>query len=268
MSDVAWVIIIILIAAFLWISGITLFEPQSPETAPSAPNATGGEVSNGAQISEAKPAFRVYSSNIRTEKPEEEYIEIQADYSNGKEVNITGWKLQNRDGKIFTIPAGAKLPYTGRVNTQENIKLGPGEKAIVLTGKSPIGTSFRPNICTGYFNRLYAFKPGLQENCPAPDKEPGVDGQNNDCFSYLKTLPRCQAPILSGAPSNVNFACREFIDQKLNYAGCVETRKNDPGFFANEWRVYLEQDKEIWSDIRETIKLLDQNSNLIAETSI
>ncbi|MEK7566652.1 MAG: hypothetical protein AAB527_00760 [Patescibacteria group bacterium] len=267
MSDVSWVILILIIAAVLWISGASLMKPVDQPGA-ETPATDSGTVSNGSTKKEPAPVIRIYTSNIWTERPDEEYIELLADYSNTKEVNISGWKLQNRDNKIFIIPTGAGLPYVGQVNTQSNIKLGPGEKAIIITGKSPIGTGFRPNICTGYFNRLYEFKPRLPENCPPPDKEPGVDAQNNACFSYIKTLPRCQTPTLSNAPSNVNFACREFIDQKLSYASCVETHKKDAGFFANEWRVYLERNEEAWSNVRETIKLFDQNSNLVAETSI
>lgn len=265
MGDATWVILILIIAAFLWITGVAVFEPASPNPEPADTSQT---ITENTPAKEPEPAVRVYNSNTWTEKPEEEYIEIQAEYSNTKEINISGWKLQNRDGKIFTIPSGAKLPYTGRINVQENIKLGPGEKAIIITGKSPIGASFRPNICTGYFNRLYEFKPRLPENCPEPYKESWVNTQDNACFSYLKTLPRCQTPTLSTAPSNVNFSCRETIDQNLNYAGCVNAHKNNAGFFANEWRVYLEQNGEIWSNIRETIKLFDQNSKPISEASI
>ena len=267
MSDVSWVVFVLIIAAFLWITGVAVFEPanQAGEQ-PTAP--VNGVVSDSAAKNEPAPAVRVYASNIWSGKPEEEYIEIHAEDSNTKEINISGWKLQNREGKVFVIPKGAGLPYSGQVNIQEGIKLAPGEKAIIITGKSPIGTSFRPNICTGYFNRLYEFKPNLPENCPEPYKESGVDAQNNACFSYLKTLPRCRVPALSSAPSNVNYSCREFVEQKLNYAPCVETHKNDAGFFANEWLVYLEQSEEVWSSVRETIKLFDQNSNLRAEVSI
>lgn len=268
-GGVILIILGITLIAILWISGGSLIQQ------PSITNVVEfGDQSNDEKISgdtggeKETKIIRIYSSNARASDPENEYIEIQADHSNTIPVSITGWKLQNRKGNVFVVPTGAGLPYSARTNIQENIALKPGEKAIVITGKSPINTSFRPNLCTGYFNRLYEFEPQLPERCPTPDKEEGVDAQDDACFLYLKTLPRCQTPAPSAIPLDVDFKCREFIDERLSYAACVERHKNDDEFFSDEWRIYLEQTQEIWSDVRETIKLFDLNSNLAAEVSI
>ncbi|OGZ30259.1 MAG: hypothetical protein A2931_04580 [Candidatus Niyogibacteria bacterium RIFCSPLOWO2_01_FULL_45_48] len=268
--NVIFVILVIILIAFFLFSGGSLINQiglQPPEARQNNPS-DGNGASEPSSEKNAVKTVRIYTANYRAEKQDEEYIEISADYSNTEPVNISGWRLENRDKDYFIIPKGASLPYTAQVNIQGDIKLSPGEKAIIITGKSPFNTSFRPNICAGYFNRLYEFKPRLPEDCPDPDKEAGVSAQNNACFSYLKTLSKCQTPNLSSAPSDVNFACREFVEQRLNYAGCVEAHKNEAEFFSKEWRVYLEQNEEAWSNVRETIKLFDQNSNLIAETSI
>lgn len=267
MANAILIIFGVILIAFLWITGGTIIDQPPIYGIEGTDTDTNGET-----ISEAVPEksvkLRIYAAEAGAGRPEDEYIEIQADYSNTESVNLGGFTLQNKDGEIFTIPQGAGLPYTGRINAKENIMLKPGEKAMVITGKSPINTSFRPNICTGYFNFLYTFKPALPENCPAPDKESGVDGENDACFLYLKTLPGCRAPLPGGIPSNVNFSCREFIDERLSYAGCVEAHKNESGFLAGEWRVYLEENEEIWSNIRESIKLFDRDGNLAAEASI
>ena len=270
MANVIFVILVIILIAFFLFSGGNLINQiglQPPEARQNTPSDGNGASGSSPEKNTVK-TVRIYTANYRAEDPDEEYIEISADYSNTEPVNISGWRLENRDKDYFTIPKGANLPYTAQVNIQGDIKLSPGEKAIIITGKSPFNTSFKPNVCTGYFNRLYEFQPRLQEDCPDPDKEAGVSALNNACFSYLKTQSRCQTPNLSSAPSDVNFSCREFVEQKLSYAGCVETHKSEAGFFSKEWRVYLEQNKEAWSNVRETIKLFDQNSNLIAETSI
>ncbi|MBI2507162.1 MAG: lamin tail domain-containing protein [Candidatus Niyogibacteria bacterium] len=271
MGSAGSVILIILgiaLIAILWISGGSLIQqPLIPSVVETGSQTSDEKISETGKTQETK-IVRIYGSNARADDPENEYIEIQADNSNTAPVNITGWKLQNRKGNVFLIPTGSALPYSGRINTQENIVLKPGEKAIILTGKSPINTSFRPNLCTGYFNRIYQFNPRLPEKCPDPDEEKGADAQDDACFLYLKTLPVCQTPAPSDIPAEADFKCREFIDERLSYAACVEGHKNDEEFFSGEWRVYLQKTQEIWSDVRETIKLFDLNSNLVAETSI
>lgn len=267
MANAILIIFGVVIIALLWISGGTIIDQPSFSGVEGPDTQTNGET-----ISEIVPkrsvGLRIYSAEARAVDPEDEYIEIQADYSNTEAVNLSGFTLQNREGETFTMPQGAGLPYTGRINVKENVMLKPGEKAIIITGKSPINTGFKPNICTGYFNFLYTFKPALPENCPAPDKESGVDDENDACFLYLKTLPGCRAPLPGNIPSNVDFSCREFIDERMSYVGCVEAHKNESGFFSGEWRVYLEENEEIWSNVRESIKLFDQNGNLTAEYSI
>ncbi|QQG45894.1 MAG: hypothetical protein HYY55_02850 [Candidatus Niyogibacteria bacterium] len=267
MANVIGIILVVILVVILWFSGGGLVQLIAPPNGGQQTTQTENDIPLVETPSETKN-IRIYSASSRSDEPENEYIEIQADYSNTVPINISGWKLQNRDGDIFILPTGAGLPYSGRVNIEEAIKLNPGERAIIITGRSPIEVSFRPNACTGYFNRLYEFNPRLPENCPEPNEEKGVDDQNDACFSYLKTVSRCKTPVASDMPSDVDFACREFIDQRLSYAGCVENHKKDANFFSGEWRIYLKQDKAIWSNVRENIKLFDQNSDLVAETSI
>ena len=269
MGNAVLIILALILVAILWVAGGSFIQqPAAPNIGPSDEESIDKEASAESLAAPEVRLIKIYSANSRAADPQEEYIELQADYANTVPINITGWRLKNRKENVFIIPTASGLPYSARVNIQENIVLKPGEKAVVVTGQSPIGTSFKPNLCTGYFNRLYEFRPALTENCPSPHKEEGVDAQDNACFSYLKNLRGCQTPDPADIPSDADFQCREFIDQRLNYAACVEAHKKDDGFFDNEWRVYLEKTQEIWSDIRENIKLSDQNSNLIAETSI
>lgn len=270
MSNVVFIVIVIVAITIVWFAQGGLLVSFIPGSNP--PQGTGTISSNESSrvsVSEEESKIEVLLSSGSaqwSDNPNEEYIEITASYSNKKAVNIAGWTLTNRKGEKFSIPNGANLAYSARVNAKGNIILEPGARAYVITGPSPINTSFRLNLCTGFFNEQYQFKPSsLPQNCPTPEKEPGIESQKDACFSYLRTLAACRTP--ANLPQNLDSSCNEFISRRVNYAGCVEAHKNDSDFYANEWRVYLEKKSEIWSGAREKITLFDQNSSAIAETS-
>lgn len=270
MSSFVFAAIVVIAIVFIWFLQGSL--PFSFTPGASQPQGTGTispNESSQTSVSEEESKIEVQLSNGSgqwADNPNEEYIEISASYSNKKPVSITGWTLTNRKGEKFPIPKGANLVYSARVNAQGNIILEPGARAYVITGPSPINTSFRLNLCTGFFNEQYQFRPSsLPQNCPAPYKEPGAENEKDTCFSYLKTLSTCRTP--ASPPQNLDSSCHEFISRRVNYAGCVEARRNDSDFYANEWRVYLEQKSEIWSGAREKITLFDQNLSVVAETS-
>lgn len=269
MQGAILVIFLLLVIAFVWISGDAIFKaPSGPEISPSS---GGSEIispaDDGQKPAEEKIEINLYRGNASwSNDPKEEYIEIQAGYYNTKAVNISGWKLKDKDGKEYVIPKGTGLAYSARVNPEENILLEPAKKAVILTGKSPINANFLLNKCVGYFSQFNEFYPSLPQNCPDPEDETGVSAQKDACFLYLKTLPSCRMPQ-AGLPLELDDNCRLFIGERVNYAGCVDAHKNDNDFFDDEWRIYLEQNKEIWSNVRETIRIFDQNGSLIAETS-
>ena len=82
-------------------------------------------------------------------------------------MKITGWKLKGKTGLDIAIGQGASYIYSNVASQpQENIYLKPGEKAIIITGKSPLGTSFKLNKCAGYFEQFHEFAPELNIDCP------------------------------------------------------------------------------------------------------
>lgn len=79
------------------------------------------------------------------------YLQILVSSNAGKDVDITGWKIQSSaTGASATIPTGALLLRTDAKNTQQEILLRPGDKADITSGTSPVGTSFEENKCIGY----------------------------------------------------------------------------------------------------------------------
>ncbi len=196
----------------------------------------------------------------RETDPQKEYVKISA-YSLAEPALITGWTLMNRRGESFAIGAAASFVFSGQVNIQNPIYLKPNETAVITTGQSPIGTSFRLNICTGYFNQFQEFSPRLAEDCPRLlDSDIPVNFPNA-CFDFARDLPRCRMPM--SIPPEAGNDCAVLVNEKINYNNCVASHKNEGNFYKPEWRIYLGRDKEIWDNEREYIILRDQEGEII-----
>ena len=277
-QDYGWLILFLLVLAVMWYSqggkfgnsGIILEPPssvsQSPaneeKTAPIPPK----KETTAPGESPYKGKVSVGTDAARATDPKEEYITLSASYGNEENINLTGWTLTNKAGTIIKIAQGSYLPYSARVNPQEDIRLEPGEKAIILTGQSPIATSFRLNACIGYFNQFQNFIPKISEQCPYPKDLSGLYNMKDDaCIAYIEKLPRCRMP--QNIPLLTTDTCRAVIETNFNYAGCVENEKNNEKFYSKEWRIYLNKDVELWKDKYEKIELLDKDGLLVSEYS-
>lgn len=212
-------------------------------------------------------AFR-YQANLavgsgaKESSPQKEYVEIKASSVNERFLLLTGWSLKNKEGQEVKIGKGSYLPFPAKVNSQQIIFLKPGERAYVVTGESPIGTSFRVNKCTGYFEEFQNFYPPLAKSCPlaSEDNPPGdLDG---DCLNFINGIPRCETAS-GNIPSGLSGACRQYVTQKINYQTCVQNHKNDSDFYGKEWRVYLGKNKKLWNNGGGTIILSDENGKTI-----
>ena len=174
MDLLRWIIFILVILWIVWFLTGGQYSGQTgePFLRPPAPLSTGETygtlpISSGSipEVGDEKedPTTRkipsIFKGNIsfqfgspRAEDVNKEYIEIIASFNNTQPINITGWELKSAiSGKSAKIGKGVYLPFSGIVNTEEDIFLNPGEKAVIVTGRSPKGVSFRLNTCTGYF---------------------------------------------------------------------------------------------------------------------
>lgn len=204
-------------------------------------------------------------SRAKESDPLKEYITIfissRADFDS---VNISGWEVKNSKGEKFKIGEGSRLPYSSTVNTKEIVFLKKKEKANIITGKSPIGTSFLTNICAGYFEQFQDFFPPLRQNCPHPKNESNINsaGLNDVCLDYIERLPVCRIP-LSQKPFNLNNECLNFMEENINYSACVKEHKSENNFYTGIWMIYLNRDKEIFKQKREIISLYDESGKLV-----
>lgn len=219
-----------------------------------------------------------YASQIRLSRgtadsadPQSEYIMISTSRDLEKPITITGWALQSQiNGIKAPIGSGAQIPISGQVNNDTPITLGPDNTVYVTTGRSPNGGSFRTNMCTGYFEQYQDYSPRLRNDCPDPRDEalrhPEKTAGNTECIDFVDRLHSCEL-FTDTIPSSVGSGCQNFIQNDLTYNGCVSAHRNDPDFYANEWRVYLNRQQELWQNNHDQIRLLDENGNLIASLS-
>lgn len=206
--------------------------------------------------------------NAKRDDVDDEYLIIESSQNNEGRIGITNWTIGSIvSGKKISIGEIAYLPYTSRVNVQEPIYIYPGDKVYVNTGRSPIGTSFRTNICTGYFEQFQDFTPYLKKDCPLPEDDfdfitSGPNAFNDQCIDYVEDISRCEINT-DPLPLNMQNECITYINTKINYNSCVDKHKNDPDFYQPEWRVFLNREDELWKLKRETIELLDNNGKLV-----
>jgi len=228
------------------------------------------ELEKNKAAAEASPLsgdITLTSGGTSSSKPEQEYVTISLNSRHVGKVLITGFKLESAiTGQGTTIGEGVELPFAGQLNEDYPIFLSPGDKAIIVTGRSPMGYSFRLNICTGYFAQFQTYTPSLPRQCPTPRDE--VDrylGRVTDaCYDYLGGISTCTMPLQNIPLAYVDSECRNFATEKLNYKTCAETHKNDPTFYKKEWRIFLGRSEKLWKARRETIKLYDLNGKTVS----
>ena len=290
-NDLLWVIGFFIALAILWYStggpsrpaaksGPFLFQPFEQNVSNVQKQTT--EIIGGAEtqqkektlpeiiktdesIYKGKVTLNIYYTNWETD-PQKEYVEITASSNNDKPIPISDWKIEGKRGLDIKIGNGVYLMFSGQVNPKEKIFLQPGERAVIITGKSPLGESFRLNTCTGYFEQFQDFTPYLPRECPYPKDEDISPYLNDDCLDYIDTLPQCEINVKS-LPLNLFGDCQNYINEKINYKTCVEIHKNDKDFYKKEWRIYLGRNEEMWKQKRETITLYDENGKIIDQKS-
>jgi hypothetical protein len=196
-------------------------------------------------------------------------VRIRADRSNTKPVRITGLVLHSGiSGRSYSIPQGTPLYLGGQINIGQDVYLAPNEEAIIVTGRSPIGTSFRTNSCTGYLEQFQDFSPSLSRSCPSPKKELDIKDVSiihsfgDACIDFIERMPSCKLnlkPIPLGFPEQ----CVRFITEDITYNGCVKSHKNDDDFYDDEWRLYLGRNEEVWRAKREVIELVTPDGTVL-----
>lgn len=244
---------------------------------------------------------KIRRGNARSEEiPRDEYIILSTSFRNKESIPITGWFLENGDSQKVrnisgnlvrlksdraSILAGVHVLRGVENEITAPIVLNPGDKAIVTTGSPysyfpmPLNHSFRTNICTGYLNEMSRvdFTPKLKNNCPDPEDELSGVFIEDKCVDFIERLDNCHAPDtepfrdrdnelvrrhLDGVTGLSN-QCRDFVTKRFSYQGCFNSHVGDENFLNNEWRIYLNQNFQLWADDDEIITLYDHFGRLV-----
>ncbi len=302
MDDAKWFVGFLLVFGIIWLSGKSNPSRQPSPHATSTPKTRGIPAEVGPrrgtpkkEVISAPPASTVLPSAPISTTPSEdispfygrltigslnrgtlgnEYVIIQASSKNVGDTDITGVTIRSGIGLTGeTIGKGWTAYFPGTVGEGDPILLRPGNRVYVLSGRPPGGMTlpskggFQLNLCTGFFEQGQNFYPGLPLQCPRPENGPLLssgDILSEDCYTYLKRIPRCTVP--SSVPKNLasDGNCRAYALTKINYGQCVVDYRKDPRFLRGEWRVYLGRGTRLWRDGKEIIEILDKDGKLIA----
>lgn len=207
------------------------------------------------------------TASARSTDVSREYVEIRSVSKNTERILLSGWRLKSAiTGIGVDIPKAAYLPKPGTLNTELPLALSPGDRAFIISGRSPIGVSFRSNICTGYFVQFQKFTPNVKRQCPDPEEEILHTKYtnifiDNACMDFVERIPRCK--IRTDLPLSLSYECQRSIIDEISYNSCVEKHKNDENFIGSEWHIYLKRNNELWRKKREIINLLDEQGRIV-----
>ena len=220
---------------------------------PSTGGSSGATTQTGARtISIDRSSVGPASSN-----PNQEYVGLSA--SGPGTVSLTGYRLvSSKTHGTATIQGGSEVARAGSINPNNAVILRPGDHVVVITGSSPIGTSFRENSCTGYLGQFQSFYPSLIKNCPLPTSEVTraySGGDTGSCIAFATRVSQCSTLVSGSGQSSPS--CMNFLQSTLSYNSCVDAHQQDSGFASPNWRVYLGQGSELWANDHDTITLMD-----------
>jgi len=204
-----------------------------------------------------------------TEKdPAKEYLTMSTASNNTDSININGWSLQSVvSGVRVYLPTAAQVFISGNINNTTGVTLAPGASVILTSGTSPVGVSFRQNICSGYLGDLQTFTPYISTaSCPSPsdalpETPDNLRTYGSNCLDYVRNLSSCRFP--QDIPSTLSGACKALVANTFSYNGCVRLYGDTPSFTLNSWRLFLNSPIELWDNAHDIIRLLDEQGRTV-----
>ena len=197
-------------------------------------------------------------------------ITLKPKIDTGETLDITGWKIQGRNGS-FTVPLGIERFEPGLRDTPINrIVLTKADTVKLSSEKSPFGfkRNFRPNICMGYLKDTYDFDLSFSTSCsfqkPLAREILFLPGQCQDFILKRIGFSSCRVPQYPDSITileEITGECAAYLQENFTYHACFEKNQNESNFTKNEWHIYMNTD---FIDPRyDLLKLYDTNGLLI-----
>lgn len=205
-----------------------------------------------------------YGDSTSVSNPQ--YIVLRTSSANTAPLSLSGWSLQSvQTGTRVPLPPATELFLQGTVNTVRSVMLAPGDSAIVASGFSPVGVSFKENRCAGYLAQFQEFTPPLSTRCPSATSIIANTPENRSalgdaCFSFMTMLRTCEYP--RSYPADVSPTCRNALSDELSYPSCVRRHAAESGFSDGTWRLFLGVARAPWLS-HDTIRLLDEKGQVV-----
>lgn len=209
----------------------------------------------------AKDKIKIYNVSGTGEDPMFESITIQ-NISEKENISITGFTISS-DKSLFVIPQGHHL-LGFSASAEDPILLKPRERAIITVGKQAKLMDFRENLCTGYYSEFSDYTPSLSSSCPRPDTR-GLLQLSDRCINIIERTSACRTADLQD--TLIESACSEYINQNLNYAGCVRNYQSRSDFFSDRWLIWMQRSNEFFRNTHDKIILKDGQGRVVDEYS-
>ncbi len=295
LAGVIFVIVVLVLGMVLWalLANVIYVSTRSHSLFPVSPEAVSPIASLGisgnppkieakdlGELSKDYGKINISKSNsyINGDNQDDEYLYLIANIHNKEPIKLSGMILHSLiSNQMAMIPKGTETFVLGQINIEKDIYLKPGEVAILHSGKSPAGVSFKTNICSGYLNYLWKDK-SLQFStawCPRPEliipnTVENIKKYGDACMDAVKELSRCEY-FLDTNPyyKKVSEPCRKTLSKEMTYNACVRRYKNSEKFHypGAVWHIFLNREGKLWKKRYEVIRLMDQDGKTVGAVS-
>lgn len=180
-------------------------------------------------------------------------------------VNVSGWTIASRKSSAI-IPRAFAIPEIDAV--EQDVVLPSGGQLVILTGTPQYQKNFRENACVGYLNEFYSFTPSLSNSCADQQPDRSVllgRGFNGACIDAIEAVAACRTPRGPFQAGVIGSACIEYMNQNLNYAGCVKSFRDRRDFLGDTWRVSLRRPAKLFDPLHDRVTLRDRQGLLVDE---
>lgn len=233
----------------------------------------------GNQAEQPKPGESPYKGKVQIatvqrsgDLPAQEYVVVSrtggffgSSADQNQPIDVTGWTIGSLHGSA-AIPQAFSIPEIDAA--EQDIFLSPGGEVVIVTGTLGYTRNFRENQCVGYFSQTYSFTPSLSSSCPDSDVDRSDllrRGFNGECIDAIDAVGTCHTPVGPFAAGYIGQSCLEYMNQNLNYIGCVKNFRDSKDFLGNTWRVELHQSAKLFNQRHDHVYLRDRAGLLVDE---